>query len=115
MSAATGTAAFSAAKAGSTLSASVGKDSIRYGDQETFAITVQAPGAPAGTDLTGHVNVADGAEIVADEHFRERRTLHDLASGPAFGHPVRFVHHPAREPGPSPKAGEHQDTGFSAR
>ena len=41
VSAATGTATFSAAKAGSSLSASVGKDSIRYGDQETFDITVR--------------------------------------------------------------------------
>jgi crotonobetainyl-CoA:carnitine CoA-transferase CaiB-like acyl-CoA transferase len=67
-----------------------------------------AVGAPASPVLSR-------AEIVADEHFRQRGTLHALASGPAFGHPVRFVNHPAREPGPSPRAGEHQDTGFSAR
>lgn len=66
VSAASGSAAFSAAKAGSSLSASVGKDSIRYGDQETFEISVQAPAAPAGTDLTGHVTIADEATVVAE-------------------------------------------------
>ncbi len=66
VTAASASAAFAATKAGSAVSASVGKDSIRYGDQEQFEITVQAPGAPAGTDLTGHVTVADGAEIVAE-------------------------------------------------
>jgi hypothetical protein len=66
VTAASATAAFAAAKAGSAVSASVGKDAIRYGDQETFEITVQAPGAPAGTDLTGHITVTDGAEIVAE-------------------------------------------------
>ena len=60
------TATFSAAKAGSSITASAGKDSIRYGDQETFEIAVQASGAPAGTDLTGHVTVLDGTEIVAE-------------------------------------------------
>ncbi len=66
VSAASGTAAFSVAKAASSLSASIGKDSIRYGDQGAFQIAVQAPGAPAGTDLTGHVTVTDGAETVAE-------------------------------------------------
>jgi hypothetical protein len=52
------------AKAGSTISASVGKDTVRYGDQASIDVSVQAPGAPAGTDLTGHVTLLDGAETV---------------------------------------------------
>ncbi len=56
---------YSVAKAGSAISAGVGKDSIRYGDNATFEITVTAPGAPTGTDLTGHVTVLDGGTVVA--------------------------------------------------
>jgi crotonobetainyl-CoA:carnitine CoA-transferase CaiB-like acyl-CoA transferase len=67
-----------------------------------------AAGAPASPVLSR-------TEVVADDHFRERGTLRDLSNGPAFGHPVRFVEHPARAPGPAPKPGEHQDTGFSER
>jgi hypothetical protein len=59
-----GTGTFPVAKAGSSVSATVGKDSIRYGDQASLDVTVQAPGAPAGTDLTGHVVVLDGSETI---------------------------------------------------
>ena len=52
------------AKAGSSITASVGKDSIRYGDQASLEVSVQAPGAPAGTDLTGHVTFLDGTETI---------------------------------------------------
>jgi len=57
---------FSTAKAGATLSAAFGDGVVRYGDQETFSITVAAPTAPAGTDLTGHVAVHDGDTLVAE-------------------------------------------------
>jgi len=57
---------FSAAKAASSITASVGKDTIRYGDQASFDVAVQAPGAPAGADLTGHVTLLDGAEVLAE-------------------------------------------------
>ncbi len=52
------------AKAGSSITASVGKDSIRYGDQASLDVSVQASGAPAGTDLSGHVTVLDGTETI---------------------------------------------------
>ncbi len=52
------------AKAGSSITASVGKDSVRYGDQASLEVSVQAPGAPAGTDLTGHVTFLDGTETI---------------------------------------------------
>jgi len=67
-----------------------------------------AAGAPASPVLSR-------AELVADEHFRARNTVYDTPLGPAFGHPIRFVDHPARAPEPPPRPGEHQDTGFSAR
>jgi hypothetical protein len=52
------------AKAGSSITASVGKDSIRYGDQASLEVSVQASGAPADTDLTGHVTFLDGTETI---------------------------------------------------
>lgn len=58
-----GTAGYAVAKAASTVTAGVGKDSIRYGDSESFQITVAAPGV---ADLTGHVAVLDGATVVAE-------------------------------------------------
>jgi len=58
-----GTTSYSVAKAASTITAGVGKDSIRYGDNESFDITVAAPGA---ADLTGHVAVLDGETVVAE-------------------------------------------------
>ena len=61
-----GTATFAVAKAASSITASVGKDSIRYGDQASFDISVQASGAPAGADLTGHVTVLDGTETIEE-------------------------------------------------
>jgi crotonobetainyl-CoA:carnitine CoA-transferase CaiB-like acyl-CoA transferase len=67
-----------------------------------------AAGAPASPVLSR-------ADIVDDDHFRARGTLHDTPLGPAFGHPVRFAEHPARPPAPPPAPGAHQDTGFSAR
>lgn len=67
-----------------------------------------AAGAPAAP-------VVSRAEIVVDDHFRARATLHDTPRGPAFGHPIRFVDHPALEPTRPPEPGAHQDTGFSAR
>jgi len=60
------TVSFSAAKAGATLSASFGEGVVRYGDQETFTITAQAPTAPVGTDLSGHVTVHDGDALIAE-------------------------------------------------
>jgi len=66
ITAAAATTTFSAAKAGSSIAASAGKDSIRYGDQETFEVAVQAPTAAAGTDLTGHVVILDGSEVIAE-------------------------------------------------
>jgi len=61
-----GTATFAVAKAASSITASMGKDSIRYGDQASFDIAVQAAGAPAGADLTGHVTVQDGTETIEE-------------------------------------------------
>jgi CoA:oxalate CoA-transferase len=67
-----------------------------------------AEGAPASPVLSRE-------EIVADEHFRARGTLRETHLGPAFGHPIRYVDHPARGPAAPPEPGEHQDAGFSAR
>ncbi|HEY5881640.1 MAG TPA: Ig-like domain repeat protein [Nakamurella sp.] len=58
-----GTTTYAVAKASSAITAGVGKDSIRYGDNESFDITVTAPGA---TDLSGHVAVLDGETVVAE-------------------------------------------------
>ncbi len=60
---AAGTATYTVAKAASSVTAGVGKDSIRYGDNEAFDITVAAPGA---SDLTGHVAVLDGESVVTE-------------------------------------------------
>ncbi|MET0862957.1 MAG: Ig-like domain repeat protein [Nakamurella sp.] len=60
------TAGFSAAKAGSALTASIDDGTIRYGDQESFTITAQAPTAAAGTDLSGHITVHDGETLIAE-------------------------------------------------
>jgi crotonobetainyl-CoA:carnitine CoA-transferase CaiB-like acyl-CoA transferase len=59
--------------------------------------------------------VLSRAEVVADEHLRIRGTVVDGPGGPAFAHPVLFAQHPARPPGPSPKADEHAAEGFSPR
>ncbi len=67
-----------------------------------------AAGAPASPVLSR-------AEIVVDDHFRARGTLHDTERGPAFGHPVRFVDHPVRGPATPPAPGQHQGEGFSPR
>ncbi len=67
-----GTTSYAVAKAVSSITAGVGKDSIRYGDNESFDITVAAPGA---TDLSGHVTVLDGETVVA-EGRRPRRLQH---------------------------------------
>jgi hypothetical protein len=48
------------------VSAGFGKDSIRYGDQESIDVVVAAPGAPPGTDLGGHITVLDGTAVVAE-------------------------------------------------
>jgi hypothetical protein len=66
VTAATGSATFTVAKAASSIAASAGQESIRYGDQETFDVSVQAPTAPAGTDLTGHVAILDGEQVIAE-------------------------------------------------
>lgn len=58
-----GTAGYAVAKAASSITAGVGGDSIRYGDNESFDITVAAPGA---ADLSGHVAVLDGETVVAE-------------------------------------------------
>ena len=58
-----GTAGYTVAKAASSVTAGIGKDNIRYGDSESFQITVAAPGV---ADLTGHVAVLDGATVVAE-------------------------------------------------
>ena len=50
----------------SSVVAGLGKDSIRYGDQGAFQISVHAPTAAAGTDMTGHVTVLDGTTVVAE-------------------------------------------------
>jgi hypothetical protein len=63
---ASGSVGFSAAKVGSTLSAAFGEGVVRYGDPETFSISVTAPTAPVGTDLTGHVAVHDGNTLIAE-------------------------------------------------
>ncbi|MEP6559539.1 MAG: Ig-like domain-containing protein, partial [Nakamurella sp.] len=60
------TTGFSAAKAGSALTASMGAGTVRYGDQGSFTISAQAPTAPAGTDLTGHVTVNDGDTLITE-------------------------------------------------
>jgi len=66
VTAAAGTATYTVARATPSITAGVGKDSIRYGDSESFDITVAAAGAPAGTDLTGHVAVLDGDTVVTE-------------------------------------------------
>lgn len=58
-----GRATYTVTKAASTITAGVGKDSIRYGDHASFVITVAAPGA---ADLSGHVAVLDGESVVAE-------------------------------------------------
>ena len=58
-----GTANYAVAQAASSITAGVGKDSIRYGDHASFDITVAAPGA---ADLSGHVAVLDGETVVAE-------------------------------------------------
>ena len=63
---AAGSATFSIAKAGSSVTASVNDGTVRYGDRASFDITVAAPAAPAGTDLTGHVTVLDGADVLIE-------------------------------------------------
>jgi len=60
------TVGFSAAKASAMITAAFGDGVVRYGDQEDFTITVQAPSAPAGTDLSGHVTVHDGDALIAE-------------------------------------------------
>lgn len=84
LSPAQGTASYAVAKAGSSITAGVGKDSIRYGDNESFDITVAAPGA---TDLSGHVAVLDGEAVVAE------------GDADATGHAVLDVYNTA-DPGP---------------
>ncbi|WP_420122012.1 Ig-like domain repeat protein [Nakamurella sp.] len=63
VAAAQGTATYGVAKAPSTVTAGTAKETIRYGDQAAFTVTVTAPGA---TDLSGHVAVLDGETVVAD-------------------------------------------------
>lgn len=58
-----GTTTYAVAKAASSIAAGVGKDSIRYGDNESFDITVAAPGA---ADLSGHVAVLDGETVLVE-------------------------------------------------
>jgi hypothetical protein len=58
-----GTTTYAAAKAPSTVTAGTAKDTIRYGDQGAFVVTVAAPGA---SDLSGHVAVLDGETVVAE-------------------------------------------------
>jgi hypothetical protein len=61
--AAQGGTTYAVAKASSSITVGVGKDSIRYGDNESFDIIVAAPGA---TDPSGHVAVLDGETVVAE-------------------------------------------------
>jgi hypothetical protein len=62
-----GSTGYAVAKSASSVTAGVGSadgaDSIRYGDNESFTITVAAPGA---TDLSGHVAVLDGETVIAE-------------------------------------------------
>jgi len=57
------TTKISVAKAATSVSAAADKDSIRYGDQDAFEITVSGP---AGADLSGGVTVSDGPTVVAE-------------------------------------------------
>ncbi len=84
LGAAQGSMTYVVAKAASSISAGVGKDSIRYGDNESFDITVSAPGA---ADLSGHVAVLDGETVVAE------------GDADASGHAVLDVYNTA-DPGP---------------
>ncbi len=67
LTAAQGASTYAVAKAASSITAGVGAGdgtgTIRYGDQESFDITVAAPGA---ADLSGHVAVLDGETVVAE-------------------------------------------------
>jgi hypothetical protein len=54
------------AKAASSVTASVGAGSIRYGDQSAFTVTVKAPKAASDSDLSGHVAVLDGGAVVVE-------------------------------------------------
>lgn len=48
------------------MTAAVGAGSIRYGDQSAFTVTVEAPKAAPGSDLTGHVAVLDGSAVLVE-------------------------------------------------
>jgi hypothetical protein len=50
----------------SSIDVSVGKESVRYGDQAAFQISVHAPQAVPGTDMTAHVTVLDGATVIVE-------------------------------------------------
>lgn len=63
VTAAQGTTTYAVAAAPSTVTAGTTKDTVRYGDQAAFTVTVTAPGA---TDLAGHVAVLDGESVVAE-------------------------------------------------
>jgi hypothetical protein len=84
VTAAQGTSTYTVAKAASSITAGVGKDSIRYGDNESFDLTVTAPGA---SDLSGHVAVLDGETVVVEGDVD------------ASGHVVLDVYNTA-DPGP---------------
>ena len=57
------TSTVSVAKASTSVSATAAKDSIRYGDQDSFEVTVTGS---TGADLTGGVTITDGSTVVAE-------------------------------------------------
>ena len=56
------TSTISVAKVSTSVSAGAEKAAIRYGDQDSFEITVTGP---SGADLSGEVTVLDGSTVVA--------------------------------------------------
>jgi len=57
-------ASFTVAKTGSSVTASVDKASVRYGDQET--VTIVVTGAAPGVDLSGPVTVHDESGVLVE-------------------------------------------------
>lgn len=49
-----------------TVSGATGRSAVRYGDNGTLVLTVVAPTAAEGTDLSGAVSVGDGTTVLAE-------------------------------------------------
>jgi crotonobetainyl-CoA:carnitine CoA-transferase CaiB-like acyl-CoA transferase len=69
---------------------------------------LRAVGAPISPVLSR-------TEMIDDAHLRARGIVVETDDGPAFTHPVIYRDRPARAPGRSPAAGEHDTEGFSDR